>query len=410
MGDHPLIKGTFHVGDSEALQKLRKKCCGNCAGSPWCSPGSGSCYQSQNKPYYESCPVDPTPAPPPTPAPSPTPAPVPACCGNCAGTPWSSPGSGNCYSAQTKTYYESCPVDPTPAPPPIDPSSCNPVNIQRRRRNADMCACRRRSSATRGLTCSGNVMSQDESYVPSSERVSIRFMSYNVMGWAGCNSRPDRGANIFEKIYNWDPAVLGAQEVETGGGRGWDACASKISAGANMTTGGGSQFFNPDVVEKHESKEREILKGKGYWISLTRYQHKRTQSYFLFFNSHWRHGYGNEQAREVAKFIDEQRNKYNSEPTILVGDTNQFCRAYDLFAYRYLTGKEGSSPVIFSDVHPDDRARSFGNGGDCRADFILASEGQWSVNSAEIDRDGMGQSGWASDHAALKADLSIESQ
>jgi hypothetical protein len=55
--DHPLIKGTFHVGDSEALQKLRKKCCEKCAGSPWCSPGSGSCYQSQNKPYYESCPV-----------------------------------------------------------------------------------------------------------------------------------------------------------------------------------------------------------------------------------------------------------------------------------------------------------------------------------------------------------------
>merc|ERR1711972_654789 len=155
-------------------------CCGNCARSPWCSPGSGSCYQSKNKDYYESCPVDPTPAPPPTPAPvpaccgncagspwcspgsgscyqskskdyyescpfdliqvlnplspanasTPSPAPLPECCGNCAGSPWCSPGSGNCYTAQTKTYYENCPVVPTPAPPPADPSACNPVNIQ----------------------------------------------------------------------------------------------------------------------------------------------------------------------------------------------------------------------------------------------------------------------------------------
>merc|ERR1712176_772880 len=320
------------------------------------------------------------------------------------------PESGTCYQTQHKPYYKSCPVTPTPAPPPIDPSSCNSVSVQRRRRDGDMCACRRRSGPSRGLTCSGNVMSQDEAYVPTSERSSIRFMSYNLMGWAGCNSRPDRGANMFEKIYNWDPAVLGAQEVETGGGRGWDACASKISAGANITAGGGSQFFNPDAVEKHENMEREILQGRGYWISMTRYQHKRTQSYFLFFNSHWKHGYGHEQAHEIAKFIGEQRLKYNTEPAILAGDTNQFCRAYDLYAYRYLTGQEGSSPVIFEDVHPNDRGRSFGDGGDCRVDFILASTGQWSVNSAEIDREGMGQSGWASDHAALKADLSIENQ
>merc|ERR1712039_495875 len=116
--DHPLIKGTFHVGDSEALQKLRKKGCGSCAGSPWCSPGSGSCYQSQNKPYYERCPIHPTPAPPLTPAPPPTTAPLPDCCGKCGGRPWCSPGSGNCYSAQNKPYYKSCRIGPTPAPSP----------------------------------------------------------------------------------------------------------------------------------------------------------------------------------------------------------------------------------------------------------------------------------------------------
>merc|ERR1712107_341071 len=46
--DHPMIKGKFEIG--EKSEKLRKKCCGNCAGSPWCSPGSGSCYLEQNKP------------------------------------------------------------------------------------------------------------------------------------------------------------------------------------------------------------------------------------------------------------------------------------------------------------------------------------------------------------------------
>merc|ERR1712048_160154 len=410
------LGGSARFNDDQIMEVdyVRVYCLDGTTTCPDVPPKSGNCYQSKNNDYYESCEradsaapvaIDPTPKR--------------SCCSKCAGEPFCSPKSGNCYQSKKKDYYESCEradsaalvgSDPTPMPPPVDPSTCSPAGVQRRRRDGDMCACRRRSTPTRGLTCAGDVMALDSSYVPPSERSSIRFMSYNLMGWAGCNSRPDRGDSMFEKVYNWDPAVLGAQEVETGSGRGWDVCASKISAGANITAGGGSQFFNPDAVEPHESKEREILKGKGYWISMTRYQHKQTQSYFLFFNSHWKHGYGQEQAHEVAKFISAQRVKYNSEPSILVGDTNQFCRAYDLYAYRYLTGQEGSSPVIFEDVHSDDRGRSFGNGGDCRVDFILASRGQWSVNSAEIDRDGMGESGWASDHAALKAELSIENQ
>merc|ERR1712014_509684 len=68
--DHPMIKGKFEIG--EKSEKLRKKCCENCAGSPWCSPGSGSCYLAQDKPYYESCPVDPRPTPRPAPS-TPTP-------------------------------------------------------------------------------------------------------------------------------------------------------------------------------------------------------------------------------------------------------------------------------------------------------------------------------------------------
>lgn len=241
----------------------------------------------------------------------------------------------------------------------------------------------------------------------SSKRNSIRFMSYNIMGWASCKYHPDRGVNIFEKIANYNPAVLGAQEVETGGGQGWDECASQVSAAAHLTTGAGSQFFDADVVEQHESMEREILYGMGYWISMTRYRHKRTRDYFLFFNSHWKHGYSHDQAHEVANFISDQRAKYNSAPSILLGDNNQWNRMYDSYAYRYLTGQEGSSPVTFFDAHPHDLGRSFGHYGDSRVDFILASKGQWSLISSEIDRDGMGENGEASDHAALMAELSI---
>lgn len=138
---------------------------------------------------------------------------------------------------------------------------------------------------------------------------------------------------------------------------------------------------------------------------MTRYKVKATGAYFLFFNSHWKHGYGKQQADTVAYAISENRKKYGFPPTVLAGDFNQFCKGYELEAYKYLTGQSGSSPVKFFSVHEDDWGRSFGSGGDCRVDFILATVGQWSVVEAEIDRDGMGEGGTASDHAALSAEL-----
>merc|ERR1712039_398399 len=108
-----------------------------------------------------------------------------------------------------------------------------------------------------------------------------------------------------------------------------------------------------------------------------------------------------EQARIVAASIDAERKKYGSIPTLLMGDTNQFCKGYESEAYKYLTGQISGSPVKFVDVHSGDFGPSFQNG--CRVDFILASVGQWSLVQAVIDRDGMG--GDASDHAALKAEL-----
>jgi endonuclease/exonuclease/phosphatase family metal-dependent hydrolase len=249
----------------------------------------------------------------------------------------------------------------------------------------------------------------DDSYVPPLPKANntenaIKMMSYNVMGWSACGSRRRRGttsvgargAAITDKIKAWDPDVLGAQEVETGNGQDYESCHDVLVGNTNLDSG----LYKHSVVEKLEDSWTNLV--RGYWMSGARFKHKKSGAYFLFFNSHWKHGYGMEQAKTIANAIDAERQKYGNPPTILLGDTNQFCKGYESSAYKYLTGQEGSSPVKFVDVHEDDRGGSFGSG-ECRVDFIFASEGQWSLVNAEIDRDGVD---WpASDHAALKAVL-----
>jgi len=167
---------------------------------------------------------------------------------------------------------------------------------------------------------------------------------------------------------------------------------------------GGSQFFQADLLESHETAWKDLV--GGYWLSMTRYRHKSSGMYFLFFNSHWKHGYGMEQAMMIADTIHAEREKYGSPPTILVGDTNQFCQAYETDAIRYLKGELAGSPITFFDTIQDTgKSFSDSNNPDCRVDFILASTGQWHVLQSHINRAGMGADGSASDHAALMAEL-----
>jgi len=161
------------------------------------------------------------------------------------------------------------------------------------------------------------------------------------------------------------------------------------------------QFFKSSSVVAHETEKIDLI--RGYWMSMTKYTHKVTGIPFLFFNSHWMHNYGAEQKVIIANAIDAQRKKHAFPPTILVGDTNQFCMAHELEALKYLTGEEGSSPVVFIDTIGQDKGSSYDGG--CRIDFILASKGQWFRVDSFIDRDGMGVHGSASDHAALMAEL-----
>merc|ERR1711972_589327 len=171
-----------------------------------------------------------------------------------------------------------------------------------------------------------------------------------------------------------------------------------LSAGAGL-----NQFFDATVVEALDHKFIIPLV-RGYWMSMTRFKHKAPSVEFLFFNSHWKHGYGYDQKKIIAKAIHKERQKYSSPPpTILVGDTNQFCMAADTEAIKYLKGEEGDSPVTFADAHAQDKGSSYDGG--CRIDFILVSKGQWLRVDSFIDRDGMGVHGSASDHAALMAEL-----
>eukprot|EP00929_Paragymnodinium_shiwhaense_P055891 TRINITY_DN2797_c0_g1_i2.p1 TRINITY_DN2797_c0_g1~~TRINITY_DN2797_c0_g1_i2.p1 ORF type:complete len:842 (-),score=117.31 TRINITY_DN2797_c0_g1_i2:414-2939(-) len=94
-------------------------CCGKCEGSAFCSPVSGSCYDSKKRNYYQECTGVSTTAPATTTgsAPSPVPGsstkePVAPCCSGCQNKPFCSPGSGNCYRSKNKDYYASCPVVP----------------------------------------------------------------------------------------------------------------------------------------------------------------------------------------------------------------------------------------------------------------------------------------------------------
>jgi len=232
----------------------------------------------------------------------------------------------------------------------------------------------------------------------------IKFMSYNLFGWNAFNQNKWKSEHILEKINQFKPAVLGAQEVETGGGGVGDVVSGMVTSATQFSANAGlNQFYDSTVVEVLDH-EFIIPLVRGYWMSMTRYRHKASNVEFLFFNSHWKHGYGSEQKEIIANAIHAERQKYESPPpTILVGDTNQFCMAADLEAIKYLKGEEGDSPVTFVDAHAQDKGGSYDGG--CRIDFILASVGQWQRVDSFIDREGMGVSGTCSDHAALMAEL-----
>merc|ERR1712048_730080 len=93
----PCVGSECHAANASNLlaQEMVRGCCGSCGDKGgFCSPKSGSCYDSKKKDYYEVC-GEPRP---------------PQCCTDCAGKlGFYSPSSGRCYKTQAKDYYQECP-------------------------------------------------------------------------------------------------------------------------------------------------------------------------------------------------------------------------------------------------------------------------------------------------------------
>eukprot|EP00929_Paragymnodinium_shiwhaense_P019999 TRINITY_DN1346_c0_g1_i1.p1 TRINITY_DN1346_c0_g1~~TRINITY_DN1346_c0_g1_i1.p1 ORF type:complete len:433 (+),score=143.99 TRINITY_DN1346_c0_g1_i1:92-1390(+) len=327
-----------------------ESCCSKCGDGQFCSKYSGNCYDSKRKDYYYTCEAASEPE-------------LGKCCSSCmkGKAAFCSPYSFNCYDTQAKDYYHSCPEGGDMEPPmPLAPSA----------------------------------------------EGSVKFMSYNLYGWNAFGTMKWRSKNVLGKIQAWGPSVLGAQEVELGDGKGYATVRDVVVDATGLAEGGGSQFFSEGALEKLESIDYMPLVG-GYWLSFAKYKQKATGKTFLFFNSHWKHHVGLKQAKIIAAKVAELRQQHGELPTILVGDTNQFCRAYETKGIKYLKGEYEASPVVFVDAIAQDSGKSFSDkwNPDCRVDFILASKGDWSLVKSFIDRDGMGEFGKASDHAPLMAEL-----
>eukprot|EP00929_Paragymnodinium_shiwhaense_P040901 TRINITY_DN21282_c0_g1_i1.p1 TRINITY_DN21282_c0_g1~~TRINITY_DN21282_c0_g1_i1.p1 ORF type:complete len:361 (+),score=36.14 TRINITY_DN21282_c0_g1_i1:66-1148(+) len=236
---------------------------------------------------------------------------------------------------------------------------------------------------------------------------SIKFMSYNIQAAMTFFRKRRRSVNVLKKIRSWKPHVLGAQEVDTGDWRDYVTVSHRIEQYTGLKDSGGSQFSNARDLEKLESDEKLPIM-TGSWMSFAKYRQKVTGFTFLLFNFHWARGSGEKQAKIVARYIKELRETHGMLPTILVGDTNQYCWARSSPGVKYLLGEANEAPpVVFVDAIEQDAEGSYSDvqHPDCRVDFIFASKGHWSRVKSALDRGGMGQRGSASHHAALTAEL-----
>eukprot|EP00928_Gymnodinium_smaydae_P063437 TRINITY_DN46_c1_g2_i1.p1 TRINITY_DN46_c1_g2~~TRINITY_DN46_c1_g2_i1.p1 ORF type:complete len:887 (-),score=95.81 TRINITY_DN46_c1_g2_i1:349-3009(-) len=101
-------------------------CCADC--DNFCSPVSGSCYETKKRDYYKDCSAVNRSRLPRTPTPVEAPPTVPACCSGalvgCVG--FCSPRSGNCYSSKQKSYYVSCSPEQSCCGKCKDAAFCSP--------------------------------------------------------------------------------------------------------------------------------------------------------------------------------------------------------------------------------------------------------------------------------------------
>lgn len=107
VGTTSVIPGTGDTLAPESSGTAVPECCNKCGGKSFCSPNSGNCYDSKQKPYYATCgelgdAISPEEAPHSSETEG-------ECCNNCGGGfPFCSPNSGGCYYSKSKEYYQGC--------------------------------------------------------------------------------------------------------------------------------------------------------------------------------------------------------------------------------------------------------------------------------------------------------------
>jgi len=229
---------------------------------------------------------------------------------------------------------------------------------------------------------------------------SLKFMSYNLFGWNAFRDNPWKKQNVFKNINKYRPHVMGAQEYEDG--------ASSIKQGTGLTPAGNTGIYFDEGRLALEGTGRGNLKkdGWGYkWISVAKFKDKTNQQPFLFFNSHWAHGYS-EQAQMALTFINEKVGQYGSHPIVLAGDTNQFGRRLtDKTAYKTLTA-EGFSEVTVPNGGAD-QTTYCGRGPEGHVDVLFYKD--FDVQRATIEKENCccGNNARASDHAAVFAEATL---
>jgi len=98
----------FCLDGSTSCRTPKFDCCSSCAGKPFCSPRSGNCYDSKRSNYYNTCPMT---------VPDSQPELEPGdCCNTCGGQGFCSPKSQRCYAQQNKPYYLRCASSASKAP------------------------------------------------------------------------------------------------------------------------------------------------------------------------------------------------------------------------------------------------------------------------------------------------------
>jgi endonuclease/exonuclease/phosphatase family metal-dependent hydrolase len=241
----------------------------------------------------------------------------------------------------------------------------------------------------------------------------LSVMSYNLYGWNALGTNRWKADNIFSKMREYAPDLMGCQEVENHAA--WISSStvdSSKGAFAVAAAHAGHAIFYRSQLFVVEAEGFFDIDEQDQWglrrLAWARFRNKANGESFLHFNSHWcvcGEASLFSTARSVAQWIQSVRSQQDDLPAMLTGDFNVFANCENSKAIRYLKGETvagHTSPVVFFDAH-DGQGATFGG---CKIDYVLLT-GPWKVTRSIIDRDHR-QGAIGSDHDSLYAQVVLD--